>query len=53
MSACAQSPARGCLLNRINFAMRRPITIAIKVVALCSACALPWAWMRVDVFPQR
>jgi multidrug efflux pump subunit AcrB len=31
--------------------MRRPITIAMMVVALCSAGALAWARMRVDVFP--
>jgi AcrB/AcrD/AcrF family len=38
-------------MNPIIFAMRRPITIAMTVVALCSPGGLALARMRVDVVP--
>ncbi len=38
-------------MNPIEFALRRPVTIAVLMIALCGAGALAVTRMKVDIFP--
>lgn len=38
-------------MNPIRFALRRPITIMVAMVALAGAGVLAWSRMKVDIFP--
>src|SRR5579871_4389685 len=42
----------GCAMNPTVFAMRRPVTTLMMVVALISGGALAYSKMRVDIFPS-
>jgi multidrug efflux pump subunit AcrB len=38
-------------MNPIEFALRRPVTVMVLMVALVAGGALAWARMKVDIFP--
>src|SRR6478672_2377047 len=38
-------------MNPIQFALRRPITVVVAMVALAASGALAWSRMKVDIFP--
>src|SRR5438067_4485814 len=38
-------------MNPLNFALRRPITVLVAMVALAGAGGLAYSRMRVDIFP--